>query len=80
MTYIIVPDTLTSIQSGAFRFCDSLAAIYYYGTESGFDAVDIASQNEPVEGAKLCIYAKTRPAESGDFWYFDDRGNIKLWK
>lgn len=79
---VMMHNTLTKVESTAFRFCDKLAVVYYYGTEAQFDSISMASGNDSLKNAKLCLYSETRP-EAGskiEYWYLDEKGKVKIWK
>ncbi len=81
LVYVILPETLATVESSAFRDCEALLTVYYYGTEQSFDAISVASAyNSALAEARLCLYSADEPADDGDYWYYDERGNIRLWK
>jgi hypothetical protein len=81
LTYIIAPTSLTSVESSAFRECESFKTVYYYGTEQSFDEIAIdLSYNSAIIDADLYFYSEAAPEEMGSYWYYDERGNIRLWK
>ena len=54
LTSIAIPDSVTSIGYQAFYKCKKLSSIYYYGTESEWDKISIASGNDALK--KCVIY------------------------
>ncbi len=79
---VMMYSTVSKVESTAFRFCDKLAVVYYYGTEADFKAIQMASGNDSLDDAKLCLYSQTKPEQGGDvdYWYLDEKGRIKIWK
>ena len=79
LSYVVMHNTLTKIGDGAFIGCDSLEAVYFYGAKTEFDGIEIANGNAELKSASLYCYSEKQPTESGDFWYFDTKGKIKIW-
>ena len=59
MKTLTLPDTLKTVNIGAFRNCDSLKNVYYGGNQAQWDAIKIRSYNEPLTGATLHVGAAT---------------------
>ena len=49
----IIPDSVTSIGSSAFSSCNSLSTIYYSGTASDWEKIEIGIKNDPLERATI---------------------------
>lgn len=80
LSSVVLHSTTTVIEDAAFRFCDGLKTVYYYGTEADFKSVSVASGNDSVKSARLYLYSEAKPDTSGDFWYLDSKGRIRIWK
>ena len=81
---IVVHSSLVEVQDSAFAECDALSAIYYYGGESEWESVEIATGNggnDALIEATLFIYSETEPAGAGlaEYWYIDGNGNKRVW-
>ena len=50
---VTIPDSVTSIEAGVFNSCISLADVYYAGTESQWNAIDIGSNNSTLDDATI---------------------------
>ncbi|MBQ9857839.1 MAG: leucine-rich repeat domain-containing protein, partial [Oscillospiraceae bacterium] len=50
---INIPRRLHTIPESAFSGCSSLDTVYYSGSESKWNSIDIASDNEPVLNAEI---------------------------
>ncbi len=79
VTHVILHNTLEKIGDGAFIGCDSLDKVYFYGSETEFDAIEIANGNTELKVADFYSYSAEKPSGAGDFWYFDAKGKIKIW-
>lgn len=53
LPYLTIPSSLTSIGDSAFMSCDSLANIYYAGSEAQWNAITIGSGNQSLTNAKV---------------------------
>ena len=53
LTSIIIPEGVTSIGSSTFRGCSALTDVYYTGTEAEWNAVEIGTDNEPLNNATI---------------------------
>ena len=63
---IAVPDSVTAIGERAFNACGSLESIYYEGGHAMWDAIQIGSDNAPLEDAALyCKLAVTFETDGG---------------
>ena len=79
MKRVILHNTLEKIGDGAFIGCDSLATVYFYGSKTELDAIEIANGNTELKTAELYSYSAERPSGTGNFWYFDAKGKITIW-
>ena len=68
-----------SIGYCAFNSCDSLTSVYYKGTASDWSSISIDSGNGYLTGATRYYYSETKPTEAGNYWYYDENGNIAVW-
>lgn len=56
LTYVVLPASITSVENQAFYNCNSLTAVYYYGTQEQWNAITIGTSNTPLTGAT--VYCK----------------------
>ena len=59
---ISIPITVTTIETAAFEKCNGLTDVYYYGTESDWNAIVIGDKNEPLLNATIHFLGE--PTES----------------
>lgn len=77
---IVLPKSLKVIAEGAFERCKKLEYVYYAGTEEEFDEIEIADgDNEFFENATKYFYSEEKPSDDGDYWYYDEDGDIAEW-
>ena len=68
---IAIPTSVTSIGDGAFQDCDSLTHVYYEGSESQWNYINIGSDNDNLINA--IKYCNQQPASLQDIYdYHDD--------
>ena len=78
LTSITIPNSVTSIGWGAFSGCTWLDKIYYQGTAEDWNKIDIYN-NEELTSATRYYYSETKPTESGNYWHYNDNGEIEEW-
>lgn len=79
---LIIHPSLKKISDSAFLNCSSLKSIYYYGSAEEWALTEIAEGNEgntAVIEATLYLYSKQEPEAVGKYWYFDKKGNVRIW-
>lgn len=79
LTYVRIPNSVAFIGEYAFSGCTSLKTIYYTGTDEEWAKISIGSINTPLTDAIVYYYSEEEPIEEGNFWYYDTKGNIKVW-
>lgn len=71
---IVIPDSVLSVGSSVANDCDALEAVYYGGTKSDWNNMDIDSGNTKLTDAARYYYSETQPAEDGNFWHYGEDG------
>ena len=79
LTSITIPKSVTTIDSEAFYGCSSLTNVYCYGTQSDWENIEIDYGNTTLTNATIYYYSETEPSETGNYWYYDENGNIVIW-
>jgi hypothetical protein len=77
-TSITIPSSVTSIGNWAFEDCYSLNAVYYTGTESEWNAINVGANNDKLTNATRYYYSETAPTTEGNYWHYVD-GEIVVW-
>ncbi|MBQ7291375.1 MAG: leucine-rich repeat domain-containing protein, partial [Clostridia bacterium] len=80
LTSVTIGDGVTSIGDYAFKDCTSLKNVYYYGTESEWSGITIGSYNTHLTNATRYYYSETAPEAAGNYWHYDEDGNIAIWE
>ena len=79
LTSITIPDSVTRIAEYAFAWCDSLTSVYYKGTKSDWSNISIDSYNSSLTSATRYYYSESAPTTTGNYWHYDENGNIAVW-
>ena len=78
---IVIPKSVISVGSSATDYCDALEAVYYGGTESDWESLDVSFTSTELTNAARYYYSETRPTEEGNFWHYDTDGVTPvIWK
>jgi len=80
LSSIVIPKSVELIGKAAFFNCDSLDYVYYEGSKTEWKEIQIKSENDAVEDAKMYYYSETEPAIGGNLWHYDSDGNVEIWK
>ena len=80
LTSVVIPDSVTSIGYSAFYGCSSLTSVYYDGTNDEWAEISIGSNNSSLTNATHYYYSETEPTEEGNYWYYDENGEIAIWE
>ena len=75
LTSLVLPGSLTSFASSAFGY-SSVGAYYLAGTEADAEGVSYPSA---VANA-LYYYSEEDPISDGNYWHYDESGNIAVWE
>ncbi len=77
---IVIPESVTTIKEAVFRAWNDLNAVYYMGTAEQWEKIMIEeTYNSCFLNAARYYYSETAPTESGNFWHYDENGNILEW-
>lgn len=70
----------TIVGNGAFRECDSLKTVFFYGEKAEMDSMlaRVSNGNDSFKNAKKSFYSEAKPSESGSFWHMVD-GTPREW-
>ena len=79
LTRVAIGRGVTSIGSNAFSKCKYLSSVYYGGTEEDWGNITIANYSTELTKATRYYYSETKPTTSGNYWHYDEYGNIATW-
>ena len=80
LTSVEIGNSITSIGNNAFASCVNLTSLYYKGTAEEWSAISInSSGNTPLTNATRYYYSEEEPTAEGNFWHYDEDGNIVVW-
>ena len=67
------------IGDAAFN-CLALGDVYYKGTAEDWAEMDISEEyNGDLRAATRYFYSEEAPTEEGDYWRYDENGEIVVW-
>ena len=76
---IVFGGNIANIGIGAFIDCSQLSKIYYKGSYADWQQINIAESNEPLQNATMYYYSEEQPSGDGNYWFYDEDGNIVIW-
>lgn len=77
---IVLPSSITTIKASAFSNTSSLDFVCYEGSVSNWNSINKEeSGNEFINIDVLYLYSETEPAQEGNYWYYNDEGEISIW-
>ena len=76
---IIIGSSVISIGYSAFNGCNSLSIVFYNGTESEWEKINIYSSNGYLTSATRYYYSETQPTEAGNYWHYNENGDAVAW-
>lgn len=79
---IVIGKNVSYIGYGAFESCNSLENIYYNGTKEEWDNIYVDEYNARLESCVIYYYCDINndyPTESGNYWYYDEYGNVSTF-
>ncbi len=77
---ITIPNSVTSIGNTVLFNCEGLTSVYYKGTEEEWNDINIGLYNNgKLEEVTRYYYSETEPTTDGNYWYYDNDGNIVVW-
>ena len=79
LTSVVIGDSVISIGAYAFYDCSKLTKVYYKGNISDWSKISIRSFNYGLTNATRYYYSESQPTESGNFWHYDENGNVVVW-
>ena len=75
LTSIVIGGSVTKIGNNAFYNCNKLTNVYYKGTEDEWDLHDTN-----LSKATRYYYSETKPTAEGNYWYYNENGEIAVWE
>jgi len=79
---IVIPASVETIGQAAFAFCSALKTVYYGGDAASWSEISIGNTNNSnsyLTDATRYYYSESEPTEEGNFWHYNEDGNIAVW-
>ena len=77
---VVIGENVTSIRHNAFHNCTNLANVYCKGTDEDWANIEMGDYNSDLTSATVYYYSETEPTEEGNFWHYDENGEIAVWE
>ena len=80
LTSVIIPNSVTKIDDYAFKNCEALSAIYFEGAIEDWNNIEVNyDKNEALSSAIVYYYSENEPTDVGNYWCFNDDGDVEIW-
>ena len=79
LTSVVIGDSVTSIGSDAFYNCSKLEKVYYKGTAEDWANITIGGWNSSLTNATRYYYSESEPTAAGNWWHYNDQGEVAVW-
>ena len=77
---VIIPKSVTSIDTWAFGNCNNLKEVYYKGVATDWAKISLSNIKDDLSNATRFYYSENAPTTSGNFWHYDiDKQITKKW-
>ena len=77
----IILSSIESVEESVFFECDNLKEIYFTGTKDEYDAITVNSTgNTQLSKVTVYYFSDSEPQGNGNYWHYDENGNVKIWK
>ena len=60
-------------------FCNNFEEIFYNGSSEKWSQISIGKSNGTLLSANRYFYSKDKPLDEGNYWYYDENENIRIW-
>ncbi|MBO6262665.1 MAG: leucine-rich repeat protein [Clostridia bacterium] len=77
---VVISESVISIGEDAFYGCNNIKGVYYLGNAEEWAKIVMAEGNEKLTEATRYYYSEEKPTEEGDFWHYDESGNVVEWE
>ncbi len=80
LTNVILSGSVSAILYSAFDDCGNLKNIYYRGKADDWHNIEIGYGNNKIKYATRNYYSESAPTEEGNFWHYDENGEVSVWE
>lgn len=80
---IVMGGNVTSVGESAFSLNGTVGpdAVYFHGTQGKWGQIKFQSGNwYGMQKAPVYFYSETAPVTEGNFWYYNENGEITVWQ
>ena len=79
ITSVIIPSSVKIIDHDAF-YCPNLTNVYYQGSAQDWEKMKVGIMNQPLINAMRYYYSENLPEQEGNYWHFNEDGELKIWE
>lgn len=79
LTRVTIGSGMKKIHLGAFSDCQKLEKVYYKGTVEDWKEITTKIIVSTPINLPTYYYSKNKPTKIGNFWHYDEKGNIVVW-
>ena len=80
LTSVVIGNSVTSICDEAFMACDNITSVFYNRSEDAWEQIAIGETNDDLLNATRYYYSEEHPMAEGNFWHYDENGEIAIWE
>ena len=62
-----------------FEGCSRLTQVYYHGNAEEWAKLLSESSNDELKSLICYYYSETQPTTEGNYWHYDENGEIAVW-
>jgi len=76
---VTIPGTVVNISYNSFWNCTSLTDVYCEKSSIDWSKISINSNHNVIDFCIVYYYSEIAPTTEGNFWHYDENGEIVIW-
>ena len=74
-----LPKNIATMGNSIFEGCSRLTQVYYHGNAEEWAKLLSESSNDELKSLICYYYSETQPTGEGNYWHYDENGEIAVW-